>query len=247
MSAVVVTRAEGSEGPLSSSLRKLGLTVLLWPTVSITYSNREALAEALARAQDYDWIVFASRHAVSAVLEQLDEPPAGVRICAVGPATAQALRSQGWPVDMVPPEANAAALVAAFASRHGCPGKVLYPASSRALPTLLEGLTQLGANVVQVEAYRTVPAALDLPSCREWIARDAVAAVTFASPSAVHELEHALGRDDFDHLLRVAIPVAIGPTSAQALAERGHQAVIPEQPTLEQLALITYRSLQTRH
>ena len=64
----------------------------------------------------------------------------------------------------------------------------------------------------QVEAYRTSPAALDVEDCRAWIARGGIGAVTFASPSAVIELEHALGKDDFDapaHRPRAA--VAIGP------------------------------------
>ena len=51
--------------------------------------------------------------------------------------------------------------------------RVLYPASSRALPTIAAGLRQLGAEVLQVEAYRTEGAALDVAHCRDWIARRA--------------------------------------------------------------------------
>ena len=93
--------------------------------------------------------------------------------------------------------------------------KILFPASSRALPTIAAGLTQLGAEVTQVEAYRTEAAALDVADCREWIARAGIGAVTFASPSAVTELERALGEADFDRLLTDAIAVAIGRTTAR--------------------------------
>src|SRR6201999_2060695 len=101
-------------------------------------------------------------------------------MAAVGQATAQVLRQRGWPVDLLPSDSNAAALVDAFASEAALDAaprtahaagaasrtadahdgnrarpRILYPASSRALPTIAAGLTQLGAEVIQVEAYRT--------------------------------------------------------------------------------------------
>ncbi len=70
--------------------------------------------------------------------------------------------------------------------------------------------------------------------------------MTFASPSAVTELEHALGQADFDRLLTDAIAVALGPTTARELAARGRAAVVAEDTTLRSLAHTTLRLLQTR-
>ncbi len=255
---VVVTRSEASDGPLSSELRNLGLPVLLWPAVAVELAEPGPLEEALAHVDSFQWIVFASRHAVAAVTGLMAAPPPGVRIAAVGQATAQVLRQRGWPVDLLPSESNAAGLVDAFASEGGLGAapraiqsdarpRILYPASSRALPTIAAGLTQLGAEVVQVEAYRTESShALDVEDCRSWIARGSIGAVTFASPSAVDELEHALGKDDFDRLLSAAPAVAIGPTTAKALTERGHTPALAESATLQGLAHTTHRILQTR-
>jgi uroporphyrinogen-III synthase len=245
----VVTRAEGSDGPLSRELREMGLSVLTWPAVRIAAADLTALTAALAAIESFGWIVFASRHAVGALLERLPAAPKGVRIAAVGKATALTLRQRGWPVDLVPDEASAAALVAAFAARwspadHGM--KILYPASSRALPTIAAGLTQLGARVTQVEAYRTEGAGLDVSECRAWIARGAIGAVTFASPSAVSELAEALGEEDFQRLLSDAAAVAIGRTTARELSVRGHAVTVAESATLHGLALTTFRVLQAR-
>ena len=66
--AVVVTRDEAADGPLSRELKELGLHVLVWPAVSVTRADPAALRTALAAAGRFDWIVFASRHAVGAVL-----------------------------------------------------------------------------------------------------------------------------------------------------------------------------------
>ena len=244
---VVVTRSEASDGPLSSELRNLGLSVLLWPAVTVEMTEKGPLEAALADIKSFQWIVFASRHAVAAVTALMATPPVGVRIAAVGQATAQVLRQRGWPVDLLPSEANAAALVDAFAAATIEGARILFPASSRALPTIAAGLKQLGADVTQVEAYRTESSgALDVENCRSWIARGSIGAVTFASPSAVDELEHALGKDDFDRLLSAAPAVAIGPTTARALSDRGHTPILAESATLQGLAHTTHRLLQTR-
>jgi len=249
MRPVVVTRAEGNDGPLSRELRGMGLEVLSWPAVCIAAADHTALTAALTAVQDFRWIVFASRHAVAAVLERLPAAPPGVRIAAVGKATALTLRQRGWPVDLLPEEASAAALVAAFAAQwtpSDAGARILFPASSRALPTIAAGLSQLGARVSQVEAYRTEAATLDLAECRAWIARGTIGAVTFASPSAVTELAQALGEEDFERLLADAAAVAIGHTTARELSARGHAAVVAESATLHGLALTTLRLMQTR-
>lgn len=247
--AVVVTRAEGSDGPLTRELRELGLQVLSWPAVQVGVADLAALRRALDAVESFAWIVFASRQAVAAVVERLPDAPRDVRIAAVGQATAQVLRQRGWPVDLTPEEASAAGLVSAFAAQWTAADRgmrVLYPASSRALPTMALGLTQLGAQVTQVEAYRTEAAALNLSDCRAWIARGSIAAVTFASPSAVSELKRALGDEDFGRLLSLATAVAIGRTTASELAAHGHAAVVAEAATLSSLAQTTYRLLQAR-
>jgi uroporphyrinogen III methyltransferase/synthase len=243
---VVVTRSESDNGPLSAQLRDLGLQVLLWPAVSVAAVETGALDEALRSINDFDWIVFASRYAVAAVTERVAAAPATLRVAAVGQATAQVLHQRGWPVDLLPEDANAAALVSAFATKPISGMKVLFPASSRALPTIAVGLTQLGAKVVQVEAYRTEPAGLDVSECRSVIDRGGIAAVTFASPSAVIELEHSLGKESFDRLLAGAKAVVIGPTTARELAARGFAPVLAESATLRGLALTTFRLVQTR-
>lgn len=243
---VVVTRAEASDGPLSSHLRSLGFKVLLWPAIAVTRSDSGELDAVLRRVEEFDWIVFASRQGAAAVLERLAEPPTDVKIAAVGQATAQVLRRRGWRVDVVPGEANAGALVNALTLEVKPGNKVLYPASSRALPTIGKGLTQLGAEVTQVEAYRTDPATLDVTDCRAWIERNEIGAVTFASPSAAVELERALGREHFDKLFAGAAAVAIGPTTARVLTELGRAPVVAESATLRGLANTTYRLIQSK-
>jgi uroporphyrinogen III methyltransferase/synthase len=262
---VVVTRDEPANGPLSTGLRELGLRVLAWPVIKISPpADVTALERALANASDFDWITFASQHAVAAVTSRLraglqgaqaagrGQTPLNVqlgtrtRIAAVGKRTAEALEEQGWRVDLVPEDATAEGLVAALAPKLTPGAKVLFPASSRALPTLAAGLRKLGATVLEVEAYRTEAASLDIEDCRTLIDHQAIGAVTFTSPSAVTELDQALGETHFDRLLSHSAIVALGPTTGRALVERGHPPVLADPQTLQGLAVTTARLMQTR-
>ena len=238
---VVVTRAEPPGGALSRELEALGLEVLLWPVISVVPSDTAELAQALDREPPFDWIVLTSPHAVDTLTQVLPAPLQGVRIAAVGPATAAALGERGWPVEVSSEEAGAEGLLRAFERVDIRGHRILHPASSRALPTLGEGLRQLGAEVVSIETYRTVPGlSLDIEACRAAITRDRVGAVTFASPSAAIELESALGAASFQQLLKGAPAVAIGPTTARALSVRGCSAIVAEPHTLHGLALSCY-------
>ncbi len=245
--AVVVTRDEPRDGPLSTRLRELGLEVLSWPVVHVgPPADPTRLDAALSEAATLDWIVFASRHAVRAVTARLPSPPKGVRVAAVGARTAEALRERRWRPAIVPEQASAAALVAALAPVMARGARVLFPASSRALPLLAAGLRELGAEVHQVEAYRTDAAGLDVSACRSWVDRGAVGAVTFTSPSCVEELDCALGRAHFERLLSGCSAVTLGTTTARALAEHGFESVLAQPATLEGLAVTTYRHLRLR-
>jgi uroporphyrinogen-III synthase len=244
---VVVTRDEPADGPLSRELRTLGLTVLGWPVLSIgPATDVGPLEQALRRLNQFDWLVFASQHAVTEVARRVPVPPAYLNIAAVGARTAQALSAAGWTVTAVPEEQSAAGLVGLLAPRLKPGAQVLFPAGSRSLPTLRSGLAAAGALVTQVEAYATEAAALDVATCHDWVERRAVGAVTFTSPSAVTELDRALGSAAFDRLLDSATAITLGPTTGKTLAARGYASVLALPPTLTGMAHTTLRLIQMR-
>lgn len=233
---IVVTRAESPGGGLSGELARVGLPVLHWPVVGIEPADPAEWAEERRVLETFDWIVFTSAHAVEALTSAVATPPRA-RIAAVGPATTKALRARGWPVDLTGRGNGADGLLEALAETGMRGRRVLHPTSSRALPTLADGLARLGAELVRFVAYHTVGAALDVDECRSWIARRGVGAVTFASPSAVVELDCALGRVDFERLLADAPALAIGPTTAQELEARAVTPLVAATHTLRGMAL----------
>jgi uroporphyrinogen-III synthase len=79
----------------------------LYRTVEAEYPN---LAEEL-RAQPPDWIAFTSSKAVDAFAANVDLVSANARIAAIGPSTADHLRTLGLSVDFVPDEPGRAAVL----------------------------------------------------------------------------------------------------------------------------------------
>ena len=234
---VVVTRDEVDDGPLTALLVDLGCRVYPWPTIrTAPPEDPGPLKAVLAELDLFDWIVFTSPRAARAVVAA--ERPAELRVAAVGEATADALADVGWVSDLVPEEQTGDALVHALTEAGVGEGtRVLFPASAIARDTVPEGLRRLGADVVQVVAYRTEAAPLDAAVCRAELESGAVKILTFTSPSTVQNLRTVLGPDIFGLAVRKTRAVAIGPTTAEAVREAGFDDVAVAEPhSLEGLA-----------
>jgi uroporphyrinogen III methyltransferase/synthase len=117
----------------------------------------EPLDAACARAGQFDWIVFSSANAVDAFVDRLLEGPQdlrclnGVKLCVVGPATAERLARHGLKVDLTPAEYRAEAVLPALAERATVKGlKVLLPRADIGRDVLAEDLRKQGAEVTEV-------------------------------------------------------------------------------------------------
>lgn len=234
---VVVTRDEEPvDGRLGRALRSLGLPVLHWPTTAILPPEDPTELEALREtASSYDWVVFTSRNGVEAVAEVVGSAPEGVAVAVVGDKTAEAARAAGWTPTLVG-EGTGEELGRALLSRLDGPVRILLPTTSRApdtLPTLLRGA---GHRVDRIAAYRTGLAGPDPAVCRDPIEGGEVGVVTFTSPSAVDGLVRALPADLLERLVRTSRAVAIGPTTAEAVAAAGWSPVQARDTSLEGVA-----------
>ena len=246
---VVTTRGASGKDRLGALLEAAGARVRAWPTCAYPPPRDPApLQAARARLGRFDWVVFTSERAVGAVGEA---PPAPTpRVAVVGPATARAAAGAGWTVAVEGRGPGARGLAAGVAATFPLAGaRVLFPAASGAAPTVEDEFAALGARVTRVEAYRTVVTPPPAARVRADLAAG-VAAVTFASPSAVEAVDRALsgtvdevasggaadsrarrpteggrsGPAEGVQLARALAGVAvvcIGPTTAAALERRG--------------------------
>jgi len=174
---IIVTRAASQSGSLAAALQSLGAEVIEFPAIEIRpAADYAALDAAIANLGGYDWLIFTSVNGVRFFLDRLDRSAADLRalrarICAIGPATRDAVERLHLKCDMVPEEYVAESLLAAF-SKYELQGKrVLLPRAAVARDLIPAELTRLGARVDVVEAYRTVrPETVPpLPASASWI------------------------------------------------------------------------------
>ncbi len=225
---VVVTRGKGGEDALSARLRALGAEVREVPSIAFADPADPAPLDAALRALDrFEWAVFTSATGVDRTVARmralgLDVAAlARLELGAVGPATAERLARTVREPDLVPGEAKGDALARVLAP-HVRGRRVLFPRPAEGRPETVAGLLSAGAELTAVEAYRTVPAPPgEIAPLGDWLARDEVDCVAFASPSAVRAVVSALG--ERAPLLRRVLLAAIGPTTADALREHGFE------------------------
>jgi uroporphyrinogen-III synthase/uroporphyrinogen III methyltransferase/synthase len=239
---IVVTRGRGGEDALSVRLRELGADVREVPAIAFAGPADPApLDAALLALGGFEWAVFTSATSVERTLARaetlgLDRGALGaLRLAAVGPATAERLAREVREPDLVPAEAKGEALAAALGP-HVRGRRVLFPRPAEGRPETVDGLLAAGAELVAVEAYRTVAAPPEaIAPLGDWLERDEVDAVAFASPSAVDAVVRGLGPRA--GLLSRALLAAIGPTTSDALRRHDLPAGIqPERYTGKDLA-----------
>jgi uroporphyrinogen III methyltransferase/synthase len=243
---IVVTRSREQAGELIDMLEERGAEAIGAPAIRIAPpENPTELDAACAQAGDFDWIVFTSVNAVDQFMNRLlargdVRDLHGVRLCTVGPSTASRLQRYGIRVDLTPDEFTAEAVAEALRTSGDLNAKrVLLPRADIARDGFADELTQAGADVVEVVAYRTIP---DIPEpgadydIYRMLLERQIDAVTFASASAVRSFVDMLGRDQAADLLRTVVVASIGPVTAEAARQLGIvTTVMPQQYTIPDL------------
>lgn len=149
---IAVTRAVAQAADLTDRLEELGAAVMECPTIAIEPpADPSPLMQAIGMLHTFQWIVFASVHAVDALLAALFDSGgdgralAGCKLCCVGPGTAARLGRFGLRSDLQPTDFTTAALAEALAAAADLRGaRVLLPRSDIAPPELADRLTARG-------------------------------------------------------------------------------------------------------
>jgi porphobilinogen synthase len=173
----------------------------------------------------FDWVVVTSAAGVDAIPGM----PEGPRWAAVGQATAGALRARGGEAALVPQESSGAALAFELPDPEG--SRVLLVRASAADRDLPDGLRNRGASVTEITAYETVEGPGESADpLREALARPDLAAVVFASGSAVRGFIKLGGGNSLP-------AVTIGPRTTSAARAAGFTVVAEASaPDVAQLA-----------
>jgi len=220
---IVVTRTRSQAGVLSSELRELGADVYELPTIRIEPPlDLRSFAELVQDVHTYDWLIFTSPNGVDAFFEMFYKlysdarEIGGVRIAAIGPATAKRVKSFHLAVDLQPPEFVAEAIISEFQEKFGGVEnqRILLARSEQARDLLPKELSRMGAIVDEAIAYRTVPETEDVSGGIARFKAEGADLITFTSSSTAENFM----------ALKLPIPpgmqtASIGPITSQAMKE----------------------------
>lgn len=235
---VLVPRAKAQAAPMSTRLAGHGAIPQEVPTISVEPPRNPAQMERAVKGiveGRYQWVAFTSVNAVSAVWDKITEIGldarafAGVHLAAVGEKTAAAISALGLTPELLPERTNqnAGGLVEVFPEYvEGLDpvGRVLLPRADIATDVLVDGLQELGWEVDDIVAYRTVRAAPPSADIRDMIKSGGFDAVCFTSSSTVKNLVGIAGKPH-----QRTIIACIGPMTAATAQEMGLRVdVMPE-------------------
>ncbi|RYU14937.1 uroporphyrinogen-III C-methyltransferase [Nocardioides iriomotensis] len=241
---VLVPRTKEQAGSLSARLRGFGAVPEEVPTISVEPPrNPQQMDKAIRGLVEgrYEWIAFTSVNAVRAVREKFDEYGldarafSGLKIAAVGDKTAAAIEAWGLRADLVPSgEQSARGLLEDWPPYDDLLdpiNRVFLPRADIATETLVAGLLELGWEVDDVTAYRTVRATPPPAPTREAIKTGKFDAVVFTSSSTVRNLVGIAGKPHASTVIAV-----IGPATAKTAEEHGLRVdVLASEPSVEVL------------
>jgi len=245
---VVITRPEKQADDLAQLLIKEGANPIHFPTIKIIPPpDWRGLDAAIKNLEDYDWLIFTSANGVAFFFERLFAKAKdirdlkGIKICCIGPATAQQVESKGVRVDLVPKKFISEGILESFSGINLQGKKILIARAAKARDVLPEGLKKSGAKVDVVAAYVTVNSGKKKNEMEKLFKENQVDVITFTSSSTVNNFVKIIGRK---FSLPKGVKIAcIGPVTATTAKKAGFPVDIhQEEYTMEGLvgALIDY-------
>jgi uroporphyrinogen III methyltransferase/synthase len=244
---IVVTRSREQAGELVDLLESLGAEPIEAPMIRVMPPDDYGpLDKAVADASSYNWIVFTSANGVDHFMQRLAANHGdirelkGVKLVAIGPATADRLARHGLNVDLEPAESRAEAIVQALREKGDLKGvRFLLPRADIAREVLPEELRRAGADVTEVVAYRTVLAEIERegdPDIYRMLLEKRIDVVTFTSASTVKNFVQIFGAEQSPDLLNATKVASIGPVTAEAAEQYGIKtAIMPKEYTIPAL------------
>ena len=251
---IVVTRAAEQAGAFSALLEGDGARVIEAPTIVIEPPQSSApLDAALADLHRFTWAIFTSVNGVAMVDRRLSglgrawSDFGGIRVAAIGPATAAALDAHGVRAEIVPGEYRAEGLVERLRGLVGTGDRILLPRAAETRDVLVTELGRLGAEVIEVAAYRTRPPDGVSGTLRAALAAGEVDAVTFTSSSTARNFARLFTGDERQAWFTGVTVASIGPITAATAAEHGFATtVMPSDYTIPALARAIARHFAAR-
>lgn len=224
-----ITRAEEQSEPEIKRALELGAQPVLLPTIEIgPPADWEPVDAAIARLDEYQWLVFTSANGVNYFLNRLWETGydarklARLKIATIGPSTAEALQQFHLRADLIPDQYRAEAMAAAL--KPLVQGqKLLWAGANRGREVLQTELAEVSATVDKIVVYENHDVASWGSESLELLESGEIDWIGLSSPSIARNFSRLLTEDVRQHLGSRTRLVSISPVTTQAATDAGLQ------------------------
>ena len=240
---ILITRARGQSGDFATRLKEAGAEVIEFPTIEIVPPlHWKEVDRAIDRVKSYDWIIFTSANGVDFFWQRMTERgrplrlPSSLKVCAIGPATADRLKKKRVPVHYVPKEFIAESILEGFEKMVIQGKRILLARAKKARDILPKGLKKMGAEVDVVAVYRTIRPRGGSKRLKKILAEGRIDVIAFTSSSTVNHFAELVKKEDLKEVLKRIAIACIGPVTARTAKEWGMKVKTqPKQYTIPAL------------
>ena len=250
---VVITRPKAQSKAVATKITELGGKPFFLPTIEIKAPKDRSLIKGFLEELSggkVDFVIFMSVNGVRYLIDAAEDLGLSNKlltglskstVIAVGPKTAEELRTNNIHFDIFPSEFSSEGIVQIL-KKKGVSGKVIrIPRTPAASPVLLERLNSMGAFVEEIYVYES-----GLPTDEELTKRfletlriGKLQSIVFGSSLTVNNLFTMLNKQisskELSELMNSNLTiVAIGPVTAKTLKEKGVRVdVVPDEYLFE--------------
>ncbi len=237
---ILVTRAREQASEFSDLLAQNGAEPVEFPTIEVVPARSyRAFDRAIEKISEYHWVVFTSVNGVLFFLQRLNKAGKDIRalkdvkICAIGPRTAEEILRLGVKVELVPEEYQAEGILDKMDGRDLKGKKILLPRAEVAREILPDELRRSGARVDVVTAYRTVEPTKNVKPIKKLLQANEISVITFTSSSTVRNFAKMFVREQLAGLLSGVKVACIGPITAETAKQLGIKTdILPKDSTI---------------
>lgn len=225
-------------------LEELGSEIFEFPTIkTVPPASFDSLDASIDKIHSYQWLIFTSANGFRFFIERFlardrdIRDLKGIKLCAIGTKTAEALGNYGLKVDLVPENFNAEGLVGAFIKdgkdAAGLKGiRMLLPRAELARETFPQKVLELGGEIDTPAAYSTIKPEKHGRRLKRFLKEGRISIATFTSAATFTNFLEMMEGDAMS-LLKAAAIAAIGPVTERAINKAGLKvSIMPEEATI---------------
>ena len=224
---VLVTRAREQASRLVEMIEGLGGEAIEFPVINIAEpEDMRQFDQILETLKDFNRLVFTSVNGVKAFFKRMKHTHidirnlAGIKLCAVGQATAGELEAMGLNVDYVPEKYTTVELLDGLLKILEPGERLLLARADIGSAELSEGLKANRIDFVDLTVYRTLPSGENRDTVLGLLEDGRIDFITFTSSSTVKNLVSIIGEEYIEKISKTKV-VCIGPVTAKTAQDAG--------------------------